>query len=311
MSPRVRIIGVATLLVVFFGFGAGWLVTRATSTTSRPPVAPSAGHSDAPPVTTEPGTSQPGAPSPGSASSTSSSPKNMSSAGGNPPGGNPPKPTRSVEIAGPRLDGSEEKNGCGRLLLHQDEPTVGLPVHIDAITLAITPPTARPIHDDEAGCGSLSDPDAPLCADATFGPGGADSCLVGVRLEPDPAPDADYSVTVGLRLRVHCTSPDPYPCSTIGDPVPTVSEPVDATWSRTGPELVVEGNPNPQDGDEETPAEDEEQPAEDEEQPAEDEEQPAGDEEQPAGDEEQPAGDEEQPAGDEAGKGHAAGERSP
>ncbi len=36
MSARVRVIAVASLLVVFFGVGAVWLVRRATSTGSKP-----------------------------------------------------------------------------------------------------------------------------------------------------------------------------------------------------------------------------------------------------------------------------------
>jgi hypothetical protein len=280
MSPRVRIVAIATLLVVFFGFGAGWLIARATSTTSSDSSlstgrSPSGGASS----TTKPGTSTPGTPSPGSTWSKAPSSTSTPSATGTTRSGNPPKPVRSVDIAGPRLDGSEEKNGCGRLLLHQDEPSVGLPVHIDGITLAISPSTAQAIHDDEAGCGSLSDPDAPLCVDAVFGPGGAASCLVGVRLEPDPAPNPQYSVGVGLRLRVHCTSPIPYPCNTIFDPVPTASEPVEATWTSTGPELVLAGNPDPQDEDEGTPTEDEGTPTEDEGTPTEDEGTPTEDSE--------------------------------
>jgi hypothetical protein len=276
MSPRVRIIAVASLLVVFFGLGAGWLFARAASTgssdqgisttsaTGTPTVDPTT------PGTSEPGTSEPPAsggggenPGGGAAGGGGSSggggnsgggggenPGGVSPGGGNSGGGNPPRPSRSVRVAGAALDGNQDGT-CATLFINDLEVTA----HVEGIALSVDPGSGSVVQDDANGCADSAG--LPLCADGSLTPDSS-SCLVGVSLEGSP-PDT-YTVGVSLDLRVSCTSPEPVPCNQIESPVPTSDEPVDATWSDSGPSLEItvddpdpdpdpDQNTNPDSGD--------------------------------------------------------------
>lgn len=162
MSARVRVIAVASLLVVFFGVGAVWLVSRATSTGSKP-VAATADEVQQPAESSDPAAAgEPGA----TAGRETTSPDSGGSGGAN-----PPKPRRIVTVAGADLQGESAGDYCIVLLLNDIDVTVA----VDGISLSATPAPVTVVRDDETGSAGQS---APLCAAGSIP--AEDECLVGV-----------------------------------------------------------------------------------------------------------------------------------
>ncbi len=230
MSSRVRLTAIVSVIVVLFGIGAVVLVRQATGAHQRTSGSGPAGTSAAPtssPATDPTATSDPTA--------TGSSPPPATT---DPPP--PPQPGRSVAVAGARLDGSQQEEGCAQILLRNRDEVLVL-VQIDRISLTVTDGDGTPVL-DRSRCAETS---GPFCEDVALGRGGVESCLVGFRLTEDPPAGERVELVAVLALRVTCTAPSPAPCDQIEDPRPSVASPVDAVWTAEGPPLAVEGPEEP------------------------------------------------------------------
>ena len=209
MSARNRVVAAAGVLVALFVVGAVWLAVRAMGTAPEPTVLDSVAQT--------------------SASESSAAPEETGAAATS-AGVDPPRPRRTANVAGIRLDGNLS-DACA-LVSYSDVP---LPMRVDGITLATTLPGLS--RDDQGGC---PERDVPLCQDFVF-TDDAHSCVVGVAVPADTPPGI-YSVTVRLALRVECTSTESDRCKDVGQPAPTVAQPVDALFRAEGPvaDLTVE-----------------------------------------------------------------------
>jgi hypothetical protein len=167
MTVRTRVIAVATALGLLFVLGVAWLVHRATST----PETQSAGFpAEATGPSTSPATTDPTVTDPAVTATSATTPGTVVTVD---PA--PPKPRRSIRVTGVRLDGDQVGDRCGLVFL-TDRP--GITIRIAKISPTVDPasPSGHVTLDDDA----CQDQSPPNCRGASLGPGGSDTCVIGV-----------------------------------------------------------------------------------------------------------------------------------